>query len=116
MYVQPPSTFTPLSEREDRRTAQPVGGWEYDSASDTVRGTEELYDTLGLPDETQYDLDAWLQFYLPKSRLEVRTAIEQCIDEGGSFDLEVSLLSAETSDGRRAFGEPPNLTPMERSG
>jgi PAS domain S-box-containing protein len=76
-----------------------VGGWEYDPTFDTVQGTEELYDILGLPDETHFSLEAWLQFYGPQSRSEVRAAIEQCLDEGESFDLEVSLVSA--TDERR---------------
>ncbi len=84
--------------RRTQEVAQ-VGGWEYDSASDTVRGTEELYDILDLPDETQYDLDAWLQFYALESRPQVRAAIEQCLREGDPFDLEVSLITA--TDDRR---------------
>ena len=79
--------------RRTQEVAQ-VGGWEYNPKTDTVKGTEELYKILGLPDETHFRLDAWLQFYFPESRSEVRTAIEQCLTEGDSFDLEVSLLSA----------------------
>ena len=72
-----------------------VGGWEYDPDPDTVRGTHELYDILALPKKTQYDLDAWLQFYTPESRPEVRAAIEQCLDTGEPFDLNVALVTAE---------------------
>jgi len=77
-----------------------VGGWEYDPDTDTMRGTEELYDILELPLDTQFDLDAWLQFYAPESRPEVRAAIEQCLRESNPFDLEVSLTTAK-DDHRR---------------
>ncbi len=79
--------------RRTQEVAQ-VGGWEYDPEADTMRGTEELYDILDVPTDAQFELDAWLQFYTPESRPEVRAALEQCLDEGTPFDLEVSLTTA----------------------
>lgn len=95
-----------------------VGGWEYLPGSDTVRGTEELYDILELPDGTQFELDSWIQFYTPESRPSVRSATDQCLQEGDPFDLEVALTTA--TDAHREVrirgtaeikhGEPVRLT------
>ena len=87
--------------RRTQEVAQ-VGGWEFDPDSDTVRGTEELYDILDLPQGTQFELESWLQFYAADSRLDVRTVIEECLQEGVSFDLEVSLTTGtgEEREGR----------------
>jgi len=79
--------------RRTQEVAQ-VGGWEYDPDSNAVRGTEELYDILDLPDGTHLELDTWIQFFSPQPRPTVRSAIEQCLNEGEPFDLEVSLITA----------------------
>ena len=80
--------------RRTQEVAQ-AGGWEYDPESDTVRGTAELYDILGLPDHTRFELDTWLQFFASGSRPQVRAAIEQCLQEGEAFDCEASLTTAQ---------------------
>ncbi|GEM_PF-7084968 len=98
------TTQASLQKKQDllHRTQEvaQVGGWEYDPASDTVRGTEELYDILDLPSGSRFELASWLQFYAPDSRETVRDVMERCLQDGEPFDLEVSLSTA--TDERRA--------------
>lgn len=84
--------------RRSQEVAQ-VGGWEYDPEANTLEGTKELYDIFDLPQGTHLDLDTWFHFYPTESRAEVRAALNQCLDEHESFDLEVPLVTA--SDERR---------------
>lgn len=82
--------------RRSQEVAQ-VGGWEYNIPIERLNGTDELYDILDLPAGTQFDLDAWFDFYPPESREEVRSAIEKCVEHGEPFDLEVPLVTAADS-------------------
>lgn len=74
-----------------------VGGWEYDPATDTVQGTDQLYDILGLPDAPRLKLDRWLQFFPPSARPEVRAALDRCLEDAAPFDQEASLVTATDS-------------------
>ena len=77
-----------------RRTQEvaEVGGWEYDPQTDTFEGTEQLYQLLGLPPDTELGRDDSLQFYPPEVQDEVEAASRRCLEEGESFDLEVPFL------------------------
>lgn len=79
--------------RRTQEVAQ-VGGWEYDPDTDSVQGTDELYEILGVPNERSFDLDAWLRFYPSEARPEVREAIDRCLDADEAFDLEIPLVTA----------------------
>ncbi|MFB6273289.1 MAG: PAS domain S-box protein [Salinibacter sp.] len=72
-----------------------VGGWEYDPDTDAVEGTEELYRILGQPSGSALDGKAGLEMHPPEAREELRTALQQCLEEGDSFDLETPLDTAE---------------------
>jgi len=72
-----------------------IGGWKYDPLSDTVVGTDELHNILSLMDHSTLTLDSWLQFYDVERRPDVRSAIQECIDDGTAFDLEVPLTTGE---------------------
>lgn len=71
-----------------------VGGWEFDVSTNALRGTDELYHVLDLPKDTHFDLDAWLNFFPPESRADVRSALNECVNKGESFDMEVPLVTA----------------------
>lgn len=77
------------------QTAAQIGGWEYDPATDTLKGTDQLYDILELPDETHFDLDTWLQFYPSEARAEVQDALDHALTQHDSFDLEIPLTTAK---------------------
>lgn len=71
-----------------------VGGWELDVSTNTLNGTDELYHVLDLPKDTHFDLDAWLDFFPSESRADVRSALNECVNEGAPFDMEVPLVTA----------------------
>lgn len=77
------------------QTAAQIGGWEYDPATDTLKGTEQLYDILELSEEPPFDLDTWLQFYPSGARGEVRRALDHALTQHDSFDLEIPLTTAQ---------------------
>ncbi|MFP4228329.1 MAG: PAS domain-containing sensor histidine kinase, partial [Salinivenus sp.] len=74
-----------------------VGGWEYDPAQDVVTGTEKLTELLSISEEGTLGLDDGLTAYAPEARETVATAIDQCLTEGESFDLEVPLETEDAS-------------------
>ncbi|MFB6272416.1 MAG: PAS domain-containing protein [Salinibacter sp.] len=71
-----------------------VGGWAYNPETDTVQGTDELYEILDLPEETRFELDRWLQFFPSSARPEVRSALDRCLHDAESFDREEALITA----------------------
>ncbi|MFB6232150.1 MAG: PAS domain-containing protein [Salinibacter sp.] len=72
-----------------------IGGWEYNPDTDTLKGTDQLYDVLGLSAGTPLDLDTWFQFYPPEVRDKVQNALDHALSQRESFDLEVPLTTAE---------------------
>ncbi|MFB6271529.1 MAG: PAS domain S-box protein [Salinibacter sp.] len=91
-----------------RRTQEvgEVGGWEYDPDTDTLEGTEQFYRLIGAPQDAELDRERALDVYPPPARERVAAAVDRCLDEGTSFDLEVPCVS-ETGTQRwvRAKGE-----------
>ena len=78
--------------REIEQVAQ-IGGWEYDPESDTVTGTRQLFALLEVPPDGTFDLDTGLDFYPPDAREKVGRAVQQCLEKGVPFDLEVPLVT-----------------------
>ena len=70
-----------------------IGGWEYDPKSDAFAGSDEFYRLLGLPKNTNFDLERAFQFYPPPARDRVKTATRRCLDDGRPFDMEVPLVA-----------------------
>ena len=88
------------------RTAQ-LGGWAVEVADQRVTWSDEVCNILELPPGTVPSLEQALSFYLPASLARVKAAIEACVREGSSFDLELEMITAK---GRpvwvRCAGEP----------
>jgi PAS domain S-box-containing protein len=102
--------------RRSQKVAR-VGGWEYDPETDTARGTDELYRIIGLPEE-DFTLETGLNLYAPEARPQVESAMQACIEEGTSFDLEVPLIRPDgkrreirvRGDAERANGKTVRVT------
>lgn len=114
--------------QETGRIAQ-VGGWEYDIESQEVNWSEEICRILEVPQGTAVSLDAALAYYPGAAREEVRAAMQTAEAEGGSWDLELPIVSAtgtekfvrihgvaERKDGRvaRIFGILQDITERHR--
>ncbi|PSQ95080.1 MAG: hypothetical protein BRD55_11155 [Bacteroidetes bacterium SW_9_63_38] len=91
-----------------RRTQEvaEVAGWEYDPQTDTFEGTDQLYEILGLPLDTELGRRDSLQFYPPEAQDTIERASRRCLGEGESFDLEIPFRP-ETGERRwvRTQGE-----------
>lgn len=82
-------------ERTNR--AARVGGWEMDLVSNEVRWTRETKQIHGVRANYQPTLDTALSFYREDSRAIIRTAVQRCIDEGTSWEVQLPMT---TADGR----------------
>jgi PAS domain S-box-containing protein len=75
-----------------------VGGAAYDPETNDVTWTDQTYDLFGLSSETEVDLDTAVDFYTPESRSVIEPEVERLLDEGGQYDLELDVV---TADGER---------------
>ena len=84
-----------------------IGGWDYDSRSDRLRWTDEVYRIHGLDTEFDPTVEATLKFYHEDDRQRIRDAFEQLRTAGESYDLELRIVR---TDGEvrwvRSQGEP----------
>ncbi len=71
-----------------------LGGWSIELPSRQVVWSEEMHRLLGFPLGTLPDLSEGLQLYLPAYREQVTEAVEACIEQDISFDLDVEMLDA----------------------
>ncbi len=77
-----------------------IGGWEVLLPERTVQWTDEVFRIHELELGTVPDIDKAINFYAPEARPILSAAIEQCINTGEGFDLEVPFITAK---GRRIW-------------
>jgi len=77
-----------------------VGGWQYDPRDDTLTWTDQTYRIHDLPPDAEIDVETALNFYTGASRPVIREHLERLIEEGGSYDLELDIETAEGSHRR----------------
>jgi PAS domain S-box-containing protein len=73
-----------------------VGGWEVDPVGNTMFWTDETYrihDTS--PAEYTPTLATAIQFYAPESIPIITAAVQEAVDHGTPFDLELELITAK---------------------
>ncbi len=83
-----------------------VGSWTYDPQADTTTCTEQMYRIHDLPPDADLKVDDALRFCTEESRPVFEAHFQRLLEEGGRYDLELSI---ETAEGRRrqvrALGE-----------
>lgn len=98
---QASALHTELKRSEDflQRTnsAASVGGWELDLETNEVRWTRETKQIHGVRSTYQPSLQGALSFYREDSRAIIRTAVQRCVDEGTSWEVQLPMT---TADGR----------------
>jgi PAS domain S-box-containing protein len=77
-----------------------VGGWELNVSSGSMSWTEELYRLHSVPLQFDPDLTSTIGFYAPEAQPVFRSALNRCIEEGQSFQLELPFV---TSNGTRRW-------------
>jgi len=70
-----------------------IGGWEYDSRSDTMRWTDEVYRIHGMPLDYEPTVEAGIDFYHPEDQPIIREAFERLTTAGEAYDLELRLIT-----------------------
>ena len=71
-----------------------VGGWEIELATREITWTEEVYRIHDLLPGTPLDLDSGIGFYAPSSQLAIRSAVDEALEHGTPYDLELTLITA----------------------
>ncbi|MGA4532059.1 PAS domain S-box protein [Ectopseudomonas chengduensis] len=71
-----------------------LGGWSIELPSRQVLWSQEMHSLLGFPIGTLPNLAEGLQLYLPAYRERMTLAVEDCIEQGIGFDLDVEMLDA----------------------
>ncbi len=82
-------------ERTNR--AARVGGWEMDLLTNEVRWTRETKQLHGVRSNFTPTLETALSFYREDSRNIIQAAVQRCIDEGTSWEVQLPMT---TADGR----------------
>lgn len=72
-----------------------LGGWEFDLSTETLHWTEGTRRIHGVLDSYQPTLEDALEFYHPNDRAAIREAVEKCLDEGVSYEIEARLIPAD---------------------
>lgn len=72
-----------------------VGGWTYDPQTDELTWTAETYRIHDLPPGSDIDLETAIEFFSPESRPVIQSHVETLVKEGGEYDLELDIVTAE---------------------
>ena len=84
---------------EESQKVTNVGGWELNLETGLLYWTAETYRIHETsPAEYSPSLDAGIDFFLPNSRVRISEALDQAINEGVDYDLELETL---TTKGRK---------------
>ncbi len=71
-----------------------IGGWTLDVASMALGWTKQTYHLHELDTAEPMDLERAIGFYAPAARESIRTAVQQCIETGTPFDLDLPMTTA----------------------
>jgi PAS domain S-box-containing protein len=73
-----------------------VGSWEWEAEGDKVTWSEELFRIFGLEPTTEAPPFTEHQaFYVPKDRVRLVEAVEECLLNSVPYDLEVSVIRTD---------------------
>ncbi len=97
-----------------------VGGWELNVQTGRMSWTEELYRIHSVPLRFEPDLSSTIGFYAPEAQPVFRSALNRCIEEGQTFQLELPFLTSQGTrkwvrtrgEARRENGTTTHVTGM----
>lgn len=72
-----------------------IGGWKLHVASGKTEWTSEIYRIYGLSDDHSHDVQDALSFYDMPGRETLIEAIQECIDTGKPYSLELPFTNAQ---------------------
>lgn len=84
-----------------------IGGWEFDAATGKGTWTPEIATIHELDPSTPTDVELGLSFYTPDSRERIEKAVNEAVEKGVSYDLELEMITAKgTHKWVRTIGNP----------
>ena len=87
--------------REAQRLAQ-VGSWEWDSETDTVTWSEEIYRIYGInPDKPAVGYAEHFRLFTPESWKRLDSAVSEALNHGSSYELELEMIR---TNGQHVWG------------
>jgi PAS domain S-box-containing protein len=72
-----------------------VGGWEFDAATLQGTWTDEVARIHDLDPSQPTNVELGVSFYLPESRNRIEAAVQEAVEFGKPYDLELEMLSAK---------------------
>jgi PAS domain S-box-containing protein len=72
-----------------------LGGWDIDLATSTVSWTDEVCAIHGVPPGFRPTVEQALAFYTPESIDTIRDAVNECIERGTPFDIELQIINTQ---------------------
>lgn len=72
-----------------------IGGWEIDVTNNTSTWTEEVARIHDLDPKTPASVQLSLNFYSPESRPIIENAVNEILQHGKPYDLELEIISAK---------------------
>jgi len=71
-----------------------IGGWSLDVETQALKWTEETYRLHELNSGESVSVERGIEFYAPAARPVISAAVQECIEKGHSFDLELPVVTA----------------------
>ncbi|MCG2750836.1 MAG: transporter substrate-binding domain-containing protein [Desulfobacteraceae bacterium] len=72
-----------------------IGGWEFDPATGRGTWTEQTARIHDLDPKDETNVELGISFYQEESREKIEEAVQEAIELGKSYDLELELISAK---------------------
>ena len=72
-----------------------VGGWEFSTDTLITTWTDEVYRIHEVDFDCFHNVNTGINFYTPASQPIIERAVQQAIEFGESFDLELEIISAK---------------------
>lgn len=89
------------------QTIARLGRWEYDVSTQTVYWLDEILRLYGLENTTgKSDFSQYLNLIHPDDRLKLKQAIDEAVNFGKSYELEIKLIPNNTVRWTLAIGKP----------
>lgn len=72
-----------------------LGGWEFNVKRNALYWTEEVYRIHEIPVGSEVDVENAINHYAPEARPVIQQAMDQAIEEGTSWDVQVPFITAK---------------------
>jgi len=104
-----------------------VGGWEFSMDTEKLVWTEEIYHLYEVDLTFEPTVENGIKFYTPASRPIIERAVQQAIEHGEPFDVELEIITAKGNrrsihaigyadlENRRIYGSFQDITERKQA-